>query len=88
MNPPAISRPDFDQFLAEQQQLIALTNELEYCLYALGEGPLTEPVQACQQSAGTLVGALRAFLFRQDQQVLPILDALSRRAVDPTSGER
>jgi hypothetical protein len=76
---PSFSRADFEQLLAQQQQLIELTNELEYRLYALGEVPPGGPAHACQQAAGMLVGTLRAFLFRQDQHVLPVLDVLSRQ---------
>jgi hypothetical protein len=75
---PALSRTDFDQLLAQQRRLIELTNELEYCLYTLGEVPPAGPVQACRRTAGVLVAALRDFLFRQDQRVLPVLDELSR----------
>jgi hypothetical protein len=77
MNQPRFSRADFDQLLAQQQQLIELSNELEYRLYRMGEAPPDSPAQACQQAGGALLGVLRTFLFRQDQQVLPVLDALS-----------
>jgi hypothetical protein len=77
MSPPAFSRADFDQILAQHRRLIELANELEYRLYSLYAVSPAEPVQACQEAAGTLLGALRDFLFRQDQQVLPVLDGLS-----------
>jgi hypothetical protein len=84
MTPPpvALARADFEQALVEHQQLIDLVNELEYRLYQLGEVPSHEPVAACQQAAGALIGSPRAFLFRHDQQVLPVLDALTRGPVE------
>jgi hypothetical protein len=72
--PPTLSRAEFEQLLAEHQRLITLTNQLEFCLYRLAEAPPCEPVTECQQAAGALIGALRSFLFRQDQQVLPFLE--------------
>jgi hypothetical protein len=80
MSPTAFCRDAFDELLAQHQRLIELANELEFHLYSLSAVPPAEPVQACQETAGALLGALRDFLFRQDQQVLPILDALSRPA--------
>jgi hypothetical protein len=75
--PPSFARPDFEQLVAAHQRLIELANDLEYQLYRLGEVPGGERVTECQQAAGALVGLLRDVLFRHDQQVLPLLDALS-----------
>lgn len=72
-----LSRADFESLLAEQQQLIRLTNQLEYQLYRLGELPPDERVSECQQAGGTLIGLLRNVLFRNDQQILPLLDSLT-----------
>jgi hypothetical protein len=71
-----MTRADFEALLAEQERLVELCNELEYRLYQLGQDA-GEPATACQQAGGALVGALRDHLFRQDQQVLPVLDALA-----------
>jgi hypothetical protein len=76
--PPPLRRADFDQLLAAHQRLIELANDLEYQLYRLGEVPGNERVTECQQAGGALIGLLRDVLFRHDQQVLPLLDALSR----------
>ena len=76
--PPPPGRADFEQLLAAHQRLIELANDLEYHLYRLGEVPGNERVTECQRAAGALVGLLRDVLFRHDQQVLPLLDALSR----------
>jgi hypothetical protein len=75
VTPQALTRRDFDTLVEEQQTLIGLVNELEYQLYRLGDTASTECVHECRQAAGTLVGALRSFLYRQDQQVLPLLEA-------------
>ena len=75
--PGSFSRADFEQLLGAHQQLIDLANDLEYQLYRLGEQPGDSPAAACQQAAGALLGRLRDLLFRHDQQVLPLLDALS-----------
>jgi hypothetical protein len=72
-----MTRAEFEQILEEQRGLVELANELEYRLYLLGQGPADAPAVACQQAGGALLGALRDFLFRQDQQVLPVLDELS-----------
>jgi hypothetical protein len=74
---PSFSRADFEQLLGEHQRLIELANDLEYQLYRLGEQPGGSPAAACQQAAGALLGRLRDVLFRHDQQVFPLLDALS-----------
>ncbi len=74
---PTLPRADFEQLLAGHQELVRLANELEYQLYRLGESAAPERITDCQQAAGVLIGQLRAVLFRHDQQVLPILDALS-----------
>lgn len=71
---PTMERRDFEQLLSEHCQLIQLANDLEYQLYSVGDRPDAERVQACQQSAGALVKVLREFLFRHDQQILPILE--------------
>jgi hypothetical protein len=84
MNPPSFLRADFDQLLAQQERLIGLTNELEYRLHCVAEVPPVEEIQACQQAAGMLISALREFLFRQDQKVLPVLEAMSRPETTPS----
>jgi hypothetical protein len=68
-------RADFDQLVAEHHQLIRLTNELEFQLYQMGEAPGPEQVAEGRRAAGTLIGQLRNFLFRHDQQVLPLLES-------------
>jgi hypothetical protein len=77
MTTPTLARADFEQLLAAHQRLIELANDLEYQVYRLGEVPGNERVTECQRAAGALVGLLRDVLFRHDQQVLPLLDALS-----------
>ena len=72
---PEFPRSDFDQLLAEHQRLIALANEVEFCLHALAAGVSDETLPVLQQSTGDLVRGLRLYLFRQDQQVLPVVDA-------------
>lgn len=72
-----IPRADFEELLAQHQELVRLANELEYRLYCLGEPTAAGPVSDCQQAAGALIGQLRTVLFRHDQQVLPVLDALT-----------
>ena len=76
---PPLTRDDFERLLADQQQLIELTNQLEYQMYRLGELPPDERVTECQQTGGTLIGLLRSVLFRNDQQVFPLLDTLLER---------
>jgi hypothetical protein len=77
MNPlPAISQDEFETLLAQHRQLIQLTSDLEYQIYRLGELPPDERLSDCQRVGGSLIGLLRDHLFRQDQQVLPILEAL------------
>jgi hypothetical protein len=75
MHPQSLTRPEFEAILQEQQALIGLVNDLEEQLYRLGDSPEVEHVSECRQAAGALLGALRAFLYRQDQQVLPLLEA-------------
>jgi hypothetical protein len=75
MTPQALTRSEFDALVEEQQGLISLVNDLEYRLYCLGDTFTPQSVNECRQAAGTLVGALRSFLYRQDQQVLPLLEA-------------
>jgi hypothetical protein len=75
---PDFRREDFDHLLADHARLIALMNELEYHLYALGERPEDDPVTDCQRAAGGLIAALREVLFRHDQQVLPVLERAVR----------
>ena len=72
----SIRRQDFELLLDEHRQLIRLTNELELQLYRLGEAATPEHVSQCQQTAGSLIGMLRTNLFRQDQEILPILESL------------
>jgi hypothetical protein len=76
MSTPPFGREDFDQVLREHQQLIDLANQLELRVYLLGEAAPGSPTVACQKVAGALIGALRTHLFRQDQQVLPVLEGL------------
>jgi hypothetical protein len=85
MTPSPLSRPEFEQLLAEHRQLIRLTNELEYHLYQIGAEPTPERIAACQQAAGALIGQLRSALFRHDQRVLPILEALLPPEMAPPS---
>lgn len=73
---PTIRRLDFEQLVDEHHELIQLANRLEYQLYRLGEAATPEHVRDCQQIAGSLLGLLRANLFRHDQEVLPILESL------------
>lgn len=73
---PTMRRQDLGHLIAEHRQLIRLTNELEYQLYRIGETPTAEQVGECQQAAGSLINLLRANLFRHDQEVLPMLEAL------------
>jgi hypothetical protein len=79
MSPLPLSREDFERLLADQQQLIELTNQLEYQMYRLGELPPDERVRECQQAGGMLIGLLRGVLFRHDQQIFPLLDSLLRK---------
>ncbi len=76
-----LTRDEFDGMLAEHQQLIDLVNDLELRLYQLGESPPDDRVAQCQQVAGTLIGALRNMLFRQDQTVLPLLERMAGEPV-------
>jgi hypothetical protein len=76
--PPPFPRAEFEQLLVAHQRLIELANDLEFRLYHLGELPGNERVTECQQAAGALIGRLREVLFRHDQQVLPLLDDLTR----------
>jgi hypothetical protein len=69
-----LQRRDFDQLVAEHQQLIRLANELEFQLYQMGDAPGPEQVAECRQTAGDLISLLRHVLFRHDQQVLPLLE--------------
>jgi hypothetical protein len=71
-----LTRAEFDALVEEQQGLIGLVNDLEFRLYCRGGTFTPESVNECRQAAGTLVGAMRSFLYRQDQQVLPVLEAI------------
>lgn len=73
---PALTRAAFEQIVAEHHELIRLANELEFQLYRLGEQtpPPADRIAECQQAAGGLISRLRHALFRQDQQVLPLLE--------------
>jgi hemerythrin-like domain-containing protein len=76
---PGIRRHRFEQLVDEHRQLVQATNQLEYQLYRLGElggNATAEQVSECQQVAGNLIGLLRAHLFQQDQEVLPMLESL------------
>jgi hypothetical protein len=77
-SPPRLDRADFDRLVAEHQEVVRLANELELQLYRLGELADGAHVAPCQQAGGELIGLLRSLLFRHDQQVLPLLDALCR----------
>jgi hemerythrin-like domain-containing protein len=70
-----IRREDLEQLIEEHRQLIRLANELEYQLYRLGEAASADHVSECQHAAGSLIGLLRMHLFRQDQEVLPVLES-------------
>jgi hypothetical protein len=78
-SPPPFTREDFERLLADQQQLIELMNQLEYQMYRLGELPPDERVTECQQAGGMLIGLLRSVLFRNDQQIFPLLETLLPR---------
>jgi hypothetical protein len=73
---PPFSRAEFEHLLAEHEQLIAAANALEFQLHRLGGLAPDARVSACQQAGGDLIRLLRDALFRQDQQVLPLLEAL------------
>jgi hypothetical protein len=74
MNPvPPLEQAQLEELLADHHEVIRLANELEYCLYRLGEIQGEERVTACQQAGGTLIGRLRTLLFRHDQTVFPLL---------------
>jgi hypothetical protein len=75
---PRLDRADFDQLVADHQEVVRLTNELELQLYRLGELADGERVATCQRAGGELIALLRNLLFRHDQQVLPLLDTLCR----------
>jgi hemerythrin-like domain-containing protein len=72
---PQIGRQDFEQLVDEHRQLVDLANQLEFQLYRLGESATRDHVSECQQIAGNLIGLLRNHLFRQDQEVLPVVEA-------------
>jgi hypothetical protein len=77
---PSFNRADFDTLVAAHRELVRLANELEYQLYRLGESPAADRVAECQQAGGALLGRVRDLLFRHDQQVLPMLEALADRS--------
>jgi hypothetical protein len=77
---PAIDRCDFERLVADHSRLVKLINDLEYHLYALGERQADDPVAGCQCAAGALISALRDFLFRYDQLLLPTLESLVKAA--------
>ena len=87
MTPSPLSRPEFEQLLADHGQLIRLANELEYHLYQMGAEPTPEHIAECQQAAGALISQLRSTLFRHDQRVLPILEAHLLPEKEPSSLE-
>ena len=72
-------REDFELLLDEHRRIIELANEVEFHLHALAGGASADTVQALQESAGSLLTGLRGYLFRLDQQVLPIVDAASQQ---------
>jgi hemerythrin-like domain-containing protein len=76
MNPGVrLTREGLDRLLSEHRRLIHLTNDLEYHLYRMGAAN-EAAVSECQQAAGALIGCLRDHLFRNDQEVFPVLEAL------------
>jgi len=77
-----ISRSEFTALLNEMQRLVAHVNDLEYHIHALGADVSGESAIYCQQAAGALIGLLRGFLFRLDQQVLPLLEQMLPRDDD------
>jgi hemerythrin-like domain-containing protein len=83
MNPAVrLTREELDRLLSEHRRLIQLANDLEYCLYRMGAAD--EPhVRECQQAVGALIGCLRDHLFRNDQEVFPVLEALLTRVSVP-----
>jgi len=72
---PSLTHADFEQLVAEHEEVIRLANELEYHLHRLWAVHDSERVTECQQAGGALIGHLRGLLFRYDQQILPILEA-------------
>jgi hypothetical protein len=74
---PTFPHADWEELVAEHQEAIRLVNELEYQVYRLGEVPPHPRLAEARQAAGALIGLLRRLLFRHDQQVLPVLEALS-----------
>lgn len=71
--PTPLSPADRDALLADYHALVSLMNELELQVYLLGDLPGAERLLPVQQAAGSLIGRMRPFLFRLDQQVLPHL---------------
>lgn len=71
--PAPLSPEERDALLADYHHLVGLVNDLEYQVYLLGDLPGHEQLIPCQQAAGALIGRLRPFLFRLDQQVFPHL---------------
>jgi hypothetical protein len=79
MNPTmSFSRADFESLLDQHRQLIDLTTDLEYQMYCLAELRADERVSDCQRAGGSIIGVLRDFLFRQDQQVMPLIESALR----------
>jgi len=76
--PPRFDRAAFDRLVADHQEAVRLANELEYQLYRLGELADADRAAPFQRAGGELIGLLRNLLFRHDQQVLPLLEALCR----------
>lgn len=82
---PDYDRSQFEHLLADHQRMIELINALELKLYSLGEAPEKSPAQECQQAGGLLISQLRSLLFRWDQEVLPLLDALATTGPVPSA---
>lgn len=83
---PQFHREQFDLLLKEQQELVEAVNQLEYCLYQLGEAPPDSATANCQLAAGALIGQLRKLLFRWDQEVLPTLEAVAETEATASQG--
>jgi hypothetical protein len=79
---PTFLRADWERLVAEHREAIRLVNQLEFQVYSLGEVPPHPRVAEIQQAAGALIGLLRGLLFRHDQQVLPVLEALSQAGAE------
>ena len=79
------SRSQFENLLADHQEIIELINALELKLYNLGDSPEQTPIRECQQAGGLLISQLRNLLFLWDQEVLPLLDTIATTRPAPVA---